>query len=63
MTFKIKTGKGFNNEGEIYTTEVVARKLNGYKVINPEGNITFICFDDINIIDISNEEKNIPIEW
>lgn len=63
MTFKIKTGRGFCNEGEMYSAPVVARKLNGYKVMNPENEIEFVCSDDIDIVSISDEEKTIPIEW
>ena len=63
MTFRTKTGKGFVCEGKEFTAPVVARKLNGYKVLNPEGNIAFLCFEDIDIIEISDEEKNMPIEW
>lgn len=63
MTFKIKESRNFNNGGAVYTAPIIARKLNGYKVLDPEGNATFICNDDIHILDISNEEKNMPIEW
>ena len=63
MTFKIKTSRNFNNSGKVYTAPVVARKLNGYMVSNPDGNTTFICFDDIDVISISDDEKNMPIAW
>lgn len=63
MTFRIKRGRGFVNEGETYTAQIVAKKLNGYKVINPSGNIVFLDFDSIDIIDISDAEKNTPLEW
>ena len=63
MVFRIKSGKGFNNEGEVYETEIVERKLNGYKVINPDKEITFITFDDIEIIELTEQEKNLPITW
>ena len=62
MLFKIKE-KQFVNDGCVYSAEIVARKLNGYKVINPEGNITFVCFDDIDILQLSEKEKKLPIEF
>ena len=58
MIFKIKQ-KQFNNDGAIYSTKIVAKKINGYKVINPEGNETFVCFDDIEILELSEEEQNL----
>lgn len=63
MTFEIKKSRNFNNSGAVYTAPVIARKLNGYKVMNAEGEIAFVCNSDINIIDISDEEKNMQIEW
>lgn len=63
MTFRVRKDRFFCNGGEVYTATVVARKLNGYKVLNPDGEPTFVCFDDIEILDVSDEEKNMPIEW
>lgn len=63
MTFKIKESRNFNNSGIIYTAPVVSRKLNGYNVINAYGEIAFLCSSDIDILDISEEEKNKPIEF
>lgn len=63
MKFKIKTGRGFGNEGKIYTAPVIARKLNGFKVKVDDNSVAFICTDDIEIIEISEQEKAIPIEW
>lgn len=63
MTFKIKESRNFNNSGEVYSAPVIARKLNGYMVLDPDKNPTFICFDDIDIINISDDEKNMPIAW
>ena len=62
MTFRIRTDKQFNDGGMIFTTQIVAKKVNGYKVISPEGNVTFICNDDIQILSMSETEKNMPIE-
>ena len=62
MTFYEKKGRGFYSELIVHTTQVVARKLNGYVVINDEGNRVFLCSDDIHILDISESEKNMPIE-
>lgn len=61
MTFRIKTGKHFVNKGETYTTTIIEKKFNGYKVINPEGNIVFICFDDIEIIELSESETDLKV--
>ena len=63
MKFKIREDRNFNNSGKVYTAPVVARKLNGYKVLNPDKEITFICSTDIQVLEISEEEKNMPIEW
>lgn len=62
MTFQIKTGKQFNNEGAVYTAPIVARKINGFKVIDDEGEITFICNEDIKVLSMSEAEKNMPLE-
>ena len=67
MIFEIKEGRGFYDEGAVYTAPVIARKLNGYKVParNPEydGQFAFLCFEDIHVLEISDAEKNMPIEW
>lgn len=63
MTFKVKESRNFNNSGTIYTAKVVARKLNGFKVLNPDGDITFLDNGDIDVIEISDAEKEMPIEW
>ena len=63
MTFRIRESRHFNNSGEVYTAPVIARKLNGYKVEGPDGEVTFICREDIEILEISEHEKNMPIEW
>lgn len=62
MKFRIKN-KQFVNDGAVYTATVVARKLNGYKVINPEGNVTFICLDDIDVLELSEAEKKMQVEF
>jgi len=63
MKFKIKESRNFNNSGEVYSAPVVARKLNGYMVLTPEGGRTFLCFSDIDVISIADREKNMAIEW
>lgn len=62
MVFKIKPSRNFANSGEIYTAPVVARKLNGYKVLGEDGNVEFICSDDIDILEITADEKQMAIE-
>lgn len=32
MKFKIKHGRHLANEGEVYNTTIIEKKLNGYKV-------------------------------
>lgn len=61
MKFKIKHGRHLANEGEVYNTTITEKKLNGYKVMNPEGNETFICFDDITVLELTEEEKALSI--
>lgn len=67
MTFRLRAGRGFGDEGAVYTAPVIARKINGYKVPEPnpeyDGQFAFLVFEDIEILDISDEEKNMPIEW
>ena len=63
MVFKIKPSRNFANSGEIYTAPVAARKLNGYIVVNEEGNNVFVCTDDIDIISISDSERKMAIEF
>ena len=62
MKFEIKKGRGFSNEGEQYNAEVIAKKLNGFVVKGQEGGSTFICNDDITIIEISEDERKLKIE-
>lgn len=62
MTFRIKQ-RQFNNDGAVYTAPVIAKKINGYKVLDPEGNVTFICNSDIDILEMSDDEKHISIEF
>jgi len=63
MTFTIKTDRGFVDSGKTYTAPVVARKFNGYKVINPDNEIVFLCNSDIDIVSISDDERKMPIEF
>lgn len=62
MRFRIKTGRGFGDEGKVFTAPIIAKKFNGYKVINPEGNECFLCFEDIDIVELSEDEKNLRVE-
>lgn len=63
MTFKVREDRNFNDSGKVYTAPVVARKLNGYMVLTPDKERWFLSFDDIKVLNISEEEKNLPIEW
>lgn len=62
MTFRIKMGRQLYSEGKTFSAPVVAKKLNGYKVLNPDGNIAFLCLSDIDIISMSEDEKQMPVE-
>lgn len=63
MTFKIKESRNFVDSGEVHSAPLVAKKLNGYKVMNPEGEVVFLCNDDIEVISISEEERSMNVEW
>ena len=65
MRFKTKKERNLNDRGEIiYDAKVIARKLNGYIVQNESADgETFICSDDIDVVEISEEEKNASIRW
>lgn len=63
MTFKVREDRNFNDSGKIYTVSVVAKKLNGYKVLFPgHEEVVFITYSDIKILEISDNEKNMLIE-
>lgn len=57
----VVTGAG-NDNGEIYDVEVVARKLNGYWC-KAGKSVFFACRDDIRVLDITEEERTMPIYW
>lgn len=62
MTFRIKTGRGFGDEGMVFTAPIIEKKFNGYKVLNFEGDdIAFLCFTDIDILELSEEEKQMKV--
>ena len=63
MKFKVKESRNFVESGKVFTAPVVARKLNGLKVRNPNGNVVFLPYEDIEIISISDEERNMNVEW
>ena len=62
MKFRLKKYKGFVDTEKVYDDKVVARKLNGY-IVNHNGEECFVCREDINIIEISEEEKNAEYRW
>lgn len=63
MVFKIKETRHFNSSGKVFSAPVISRKLNGYIVVNEEGNNVFVCTDDIDIISISDSERKMAIEF
>lgn len=62
MVFKIKETRHFNSSGKVFSAPVIGRKLNGYIVVNDEGNNVFVCADDIDILEITADEKQMAIE-
>lgn len=63
MTFKVREDRNFYDSGKIYTVSVVAKKLNGYKVLFPgHEEVEFLCNSDIKILEMSDEERNLTIE-
>ena len=58
MTFKV-IGYGVD-KGETYTVEVLARKFNGVWA-KWHTSISFICYSDIQILEMSDAEKKMPI--
>ena len=64
MTFKVREDRNLYDSGKIYTVSVVARKLNGYKVLFPghDDEVAFIPYSDVEILKLSDEEKTFPIE-
>ena len=63
MKFEIAKGRGFNDEGQTFTARLIAKKLNGYIVEGIEGGEAFLPFEDIKVIEISNDEKQIGVRW
>ena len=48
--------------GKVFDGKVVARYVNGYKV-DIGNDVAFIPKSDMEILEISEEEKNFPIKW
>ena len=59
MIFRVKPGKGMDSD-KVHVDPVVARKLNGY-VVRHNGEEVFICSDDIEILFMKKEERELPI--
>ena len=62
MKFKLKAGKGFCDEHVIYNDPVIFRRLNGF-VVEHNGEEIFLLRDDINVLEISKDEKYAPLLW
>lgn len=62
MKFMVKSGRGYADEKIVYNDKVIGRKLNGW-IVEHDGEECFIPSDEINVISISDEEKNLPIRW
>ncbi len=62
MKFKAKKGIGLNDEGIIHDDPVVGRMLNGY-IVSHNGDEVFIPFCVVDIIEISENEKNAEMRW
>lgn len=63
MKFTVKSGMGFSDEGIVYNAPVIARKLNGFIVRWNDGTEGFVCKSDIDVIEISAEEKEVKVRW
>ena len=65
MKWTPKKERGFCDEGRIFENEVVGRKINGLLIETDsvDDPIWFLPYDSIEIIQISEQEKNIPIVW
>lgn len=48
------------DKGEIYDVTILAKKYNGYWA-KFKDSIQFICNDDIRVLEMSEEEKQMPI--
>ena len=63
MTFRIREGKGFGDEGMTFTAPIIARKLNGYVVEGQSKDSTaFLQFEDIEILHLTEQEKALEVE-
>ena len=62
MKFRLKKYRGFCDTNKIYDDKVVARRMNGY-IVEHIGEECFLCRNDIEIIEISDEEQNANIRW
>ncbi len=61
MKFKMREGRGFDTR-VFYTDKVISRKLNGYIVLHNDEEV-FVPDDVIDILEITDKEKNAPIRW
>ena len=62
MTFRIREGKQFVSGGQVFTAPIIARKLNGYVVEGQgEGTTAFLQFEDIEVIHLTDEEKEMRL--
>lgn len=59
MKFKV-TSDFCADKGKIYDVTILAKKINGYWTKNGDS-IAFICSEYIQIIEMSEEEKQMPI--
>lgn len=58
MTFNVIADSA--DKGKTYTVEVLARKFNGVWT-KWRTSVAFVCYSDIQIVEMSDEEKAMPI--
>lgn len=61
MVARIKEKAGFSDSGMLYTFKITGRYYNGYQYEASDGERYPVLLEDIDIIEITEEEKNVPL--
>lgn len=63
MVFRVNC-RGLLDDGKVFDADVVARYINGYKLrLKSNGDTAFICKSDMVILEATEAELNMPINF
>ena len=61
MVARIKEKAGLSDSGMLYTFKITGRYYTGYQYEASDGERYPVLLEDIDIIEITEEEKNVPL--